>query len=158
MAPKVILVTGASSGFGRSLVEEILVQGDIAVAALRTVSAVSDISSKYGKDRLLVIQLDITVEKQRVAAFDEITKTYGHLDVVINNAGTVGAIGEFEGHCSNERSRGVFGTYFDPLKVYCTTADAYLVFTLPLLRNRQCALSSFFGVCHQKPTSGPLLK
>ena len=111
MAPKIFLVTGTSSGIGRCLVEEILARGDIAVAGLRTVSAMSDLSSKYGKDKLLVVKLDITNENERIAVFEEIQKTFGKLDVLINNAGIVGSVGELESHTSDKGSRNIFGTY-----------------------------------------------
>ncbi|KAM0751717.1 NAD-P-binding protein [Meredithblackwellia eburnea MCA 4105] len=104
MSPKVILVTGASSGFGRALVEQILADGNIAVAGLRTVSAIQDLASL---ERILVLPLDITNSEQREAAFKSIKEKYGRLDVLVNNAGVVGDVGEVES-VTEDRYRACF--------------------------------------------------
>jgi NADP-dependent 3-hydroxy acid dehydrogenase YdfG len=41
------LITGATSGFGRSLTEEVLRQGDIVVGAGRTISRLDDLKGAY---------------------------------------------------------------------------------------------------------------
>lgn len=93
MSPQTILVTGASSGFGRALVDQILAAGNIAIATVRKPSALADIA---GHERLFILELDITNPEQRVAAFAAIRAKYGRLDVAINNAGIVGDVGELE--------------------------------------------------------------
>ncbi|KAI5475942.1 NAD(P)-binding protein [Pseudohyphozyma bogoriensis] len=108
MAPRVFLVTGASSGFGYAMTEEILAQGDIAIATLRTPSALDALVEKHkDHDRLVVLPLDIKIPEQRQKVFDTIKEKYGQLDVVINNAGIVGLLGELEAS-PDAASRDVF--------------------------------------------------
>ncbi|KAI0741673.1 NAD(P)-binding protein [Daedaleopsis nitida] len=88
MSPKIWLITGASTGLGRSLTEIVLEKGDIAVATARSPDTLSELSSKYPSDRLLVLKLDVTVPQDIVRTFAAIKEKFGRLDVVFNNAGT----------------------------------------------------------------------
>ncbi|GAA5977359.1 hypothetical protein JCM11641_000074 [Rhodosporidiobolus odoratus] len=116
MAPRVILVTGSSMGFGRSLVETILARGDIAIATLRKPDVLAEFQTKYGEDRLLVLPLDVTKKEQVDAAFSAVKERFGGLDVLINNAG-ISAFGEVEATPEDE-SRKLFETnFFAPLDI-----------------------------------------
>ena len=102
------IVTGASTGFGRLLTELVLKNGDRAVATLRKPEVLADLASKHGKDKLLVLKLDVTHPEEIKAAFDEATKHFGRIDVVFNNAG-YSVLGEIEG-LPEEIGRAVFET------------------------------------------------
>jgi len=84
------LITGASSGFGRSLMEAALGRGDSVAAAARNVDAFEP------RERLLPVALDVTVAEQRQAAVDAVLDGFGRIDVLVNNAGRtqVGAVEE----------------------------------------------------------------
>lgn len=86
-SPRVWFITGTSSGFGRAVTEHVLKSGDIVVATLRNPSALSDLSATYPASKLLVVQLDVTDAPEIVRAFAKATETFGHIDVVFNNAG-----------------------------------------------------------------------
>lgn len=107
MTPKVFLVTGSSSGFGREVVEKILKQGDIAIATLRKVEALDDLQVQYPASQLLIVPLDITKPEEVSAAFARAKATFGRLDVVVNKAG-ISDIGEAEG-TPTSRVRAIFG-------------------------------------------------
>ncbi|GAA6005710.1 hypothetical protein JCM10207_005303 [Rhodosporidiobolus poonsookiae] len=109
-APHVMLITGASSGLGRSLVEAALAKGDIVVATLRKPKALDDLKSKYSSDRLLVLPLDVTKSEEVKAVFAEAKETFGRLDAVFNNAGTF-IVGELE-YTSEDQARALFETNF----------------------------------------------
>ncbi len=77
VADKAVLVTGASRGIGRALVEEAVRRGASRVyAGTRNLSPSSD-------ERVVPVLLDVTDPAQIRAAAD----TAGSLDVLINNAG-----------------------------------------------------------------------
>lgn len=83
---KVIFITGTSRGFGKIWAEAFLQRGDKVVATARNIEALDDLVNKYG-DNVLPIILDVT---DRAAAFDAVAKAqqhFGHIDVLINNAG-----------------------------------------------------------------------
>ncbi|KAJ7487819.1 hypothetical protein FB451DRAFT_727694 [Mycena latifolia] len=84
--PRVWLVTGASSGFGRAVTDEILANGEIAVATLRTPTVLDDIAAT-NPERLLVVKCDVTKPDDIISAFAAAIEKFGRVDVVFNNAG-----------------------------------------------------------------------
>jgi len=101
---KVWFVTGASSGFGRAIVEEALRRGDSVVAAAR--SKVELLAS----DRLLTVHLDVTKQADIDAAVASAIARFGRIDVLVNNAGysMLGAVEE----TSEAELRNVMETMF----------------------------------------------
>ena len=91
---RVWLITGATSGFGRSLAEEILRRSDIVVGAGRTASRLDDLKDAY--DQLIPVALDVTDTARDAAVVDETVERHGRLDVLVNGAGRtqVGALEE----------------------------------------------------------------
>src|ERR1700754_187090 len=81
------LVTGASRGLGRSLVEAVLDHGDRVVATARSASALDDLARKYGDDRLLRRDLDVTDRDAVFRVIEEVAATAGRIDVLGANAG-----------------------------------------------------------------------
>jgi NAD(P)-dependent dehydrogenase (short-subunit alcohol dehydrogenase family) len=92
---RVWLITGASSGFGRSIAEAALAAGDDVVASARRPSALADLAAAY-PGRVLPLELDVTDGDRIPAAVAEAVQWQGRLDVVVNNAGyaLVGAVEE----------------------------------------------------------------
>jgi NAD(P)-dependent dehydrogenase (short-subunit alcohol dehydrogenase family) len=93
-AGRVWLITGASSGFGRSLAEAVLAAGDTVVAAARRTEPLDDLVAAY-PDRARAIALDVTNQQAAVAAVADVALWYGRIDVLVNNAGR-GMIGAVE--------------------------------------------------------------
>ncbi|KAG1732561.1 hypothetical protein EDB19DRAFT_1733390 [Suillus lakei] len=86
-SPRVWFITGTSSGFGRSMTEYALNQGDIVVATLRKPQVLSDLAARYPADKLLVLKVDVTKQEDIDEAFARTREAFGRLDVVFNNAG-----------------------------------------------------------------------
>jgi len=95
-SPRVWLITGASSGFGRSLTEFLLNQGEIVVATLRKPEVLQELSASYPEDKLLVLKVDVANQADVDHAFARTKEVFGRLDVVFNNAGSAGVLGEAE--------------------------------------------------------------
>lgn len=91
------LITGSSSGLGRALAEKVLERGYRAVVTARKADAVRDLVEHYG-DRAVAVTLDVTKFEQITAAVKAAYDTFGHIDVLVNNAGYgyIGAIEEGE--------------------------------------------------------------
>lgn len=90
---KVALVTGASSGIGRASAIALASQGaKVALAARRVekLEAVAAEIKSHGKEAL-VIPTDVLKNEDIVNAVATTVKTFGKLDILLNNAG-VGAI------------------------------------------------------------------
>jgi NAD(P)-dependent dehydrogenase (short-subunit alcohol dehydrogenase family) len=92
--PRVWLITGASSGFGRAIAEAALAAGDIVVAAARRTDALADLVAS-APERVTALALDVTDGDRISAAVAEVLDGHGRVDVLVNNAGR-GAIGAAE--------------------------------------------------------------
>ncbi|KZP01303.1 NAD(P)-binding protein [Calocera viscosa TUFC12733] len=110
MAPSVWLITGASSGFGRIMAELVLANGDICIATSIDPPALADLVPKYDKEQLMLLETDVTKIQDIALAFKTAEQTYGHIDVVVNNAGVVIAA-EVEG-TPDVRARHMFEVNF----------------------------------------------
>jgi NAD(P)-dependent dehydrogenase (short-subunit alcohol dehydrogenase family) len=94
MSGKIVLVTGASSGFGRLIAEALAGAGHVVYASMRGLSgrnasqveAIAAYAREHGVD-LRALELDVQSEASAVAAIDRIIADHGRLDVLIHNAG-----------------------------------------------------------------------
>jgi NAD(P)-dependent dehydrogenase (short-subunit alcohol dehydrogenase family) len=91
---KIILVTGASSGFGRLSAEALAKAGHTVYASMRdtagrnagNVAQIAAFSKDHGVD-LRALELDVQSQESANAAIAEIVANSGRLDVVMHNAG-----------------------------------------------------------------------
>ncbi len=80
------LVTGASQGLGLALVKQLLEQGFAVAALTRNVDGLREaVGGHY--DRFLPLQAGITNEYRVKQAIEKTISRFGHIDVVVNNAG-----------------------------------------------------------------------
>lgn len=90
---RVWFITGASSGFGRAMVEEALRRGQRVVAAVRQPDQAKELS---GRPDVLVVRLDVTKSSDIQDGIGAAVDRFGAVDVLVNNAGfsIVGAVEE----------------------------------------------------------------
>jgi NAD(P)-dependent dehydrogenase (short-subunit alcohol dehydrogenase family) len=93
-APRVWLVTGASSGFGRAITEAAITAGDVVVATARRPEALADFVTAH-PDRVEALPLDVTDTVAVGALVADVQARYGRIDVLVNNAGR-GQVGAAE--------------------------------------------------------------
>lgn len=86
VAGKVWFITGASSGFGRELAEQVLASGATVVATARKPEHIADLATKY-PGTALVLPLDVTDAASTAAAVEATLAKFGRVDVLVNNAG-----------------------------------------------------------------------
>ena len=91
---KVVIVTGASSGFGRLSANAVARSGHTVYASMRDTSGrnapqVAELQkfAKENKIDLRAIELDVQSQDSVDRAVAKIVSTHGHIDVVIHNAG-----------------------------------------------------------------------
>ena len=83
---KVWFITGASTGFGRLLAEQLLADGANVVATARKPEQLTDLTTKYAAN-VQILPLDVTSQSQIDAALKDALARFGHVDVLVNNAG-----------------------------------------------------------------------
>lgn len=91
---KVWFITGCSTGFGRNLAQEVLQNGGKVAVTARNTNDVKDLVDKY-PDTAFAIALDVTKPQQVKEAVQEAIDKFGHIDVLVNNAG-IGYFGAIE--------------------------------------------------------------
>jgi NAD(P)-dependent dehydrogenase (short-subunit alcohol dehydrogenase family) len=93
---KTWFVTGASSGLGEALSQAVLAAGDSVVATFRRPEQ-AEAFSREAKENGMGLVLDVTHTADISKALLEAKNKFGHIDVLVNNAGygTIGAIEEF---------------------------------------------------------------
>ena len=82
---QVWFITGASKGFGLTLVKQLLDNGHKVAATSRNKANIEEKTSK--NPNLLALTVDITNNDEVKVAIEETIKIFGKIDVVVNNAG-----------------------------------------------------------------------
>ncbi|MEV7524337.1 oxidoreductase [Streptomyces sp. NPDC091371] len=93
-AGRVWLITGASSGFGRTLTEAALAAGDTVVAAARRPQSLDALAADH-PERLVPLAMDVTDIARAEEVVAEVVDRFGRIDVLVNNAGR-GLLGAVE--------------------------------------------------------------
>jgi NAD(P)-dependent dehydrogenase (short-subunit alcohol dehydrogenase family) len=91
---KVWLITGCSTGFGRELAKLTLQLGYKVGVASRKTEDIKDIVAAY-PETAIALQLDVTNPAEIKSAVEQLKQKFGHIDVLVNNAG-IGYFGAIE--------------------------------------------------------------
>jgi NAD(P)-dependent dehydrogenase (short-subunit alcohol dehydrogenase family) len=88
---KVSVVTGAARGIGRATLEVFLEEGARVVATDIDGDALSRTAAAtgLGRDRLVTVMGDVSVEADAEAMIEAATRTWGRLDCLVANAGVI---------------------------------------------------------------------
>ncbi|KAL7813032.1 NAD(P)-binding protein [Trichoderma gracile] len=90
-SPKAVLITGSASGLGLAIAKSLLAHNFLVTISdinpSRLASAKADLATTYPPDRLLAIEANVASEDSVRALVDQAVAHFGHLDIVVNNAG-----------------------------------------------------------------------
>ena len=85
---KVAIVTGAARGIGREIARELLAMGMTVVAVDLKEELLAELPAALGNSQKLVTaKLDVTDSEGFTKLVDDLAEKYGHVDVLVNNAG-----------------------------------------------------------------------
>ena len=90
--PKVVLVTGASSGIGRAAVLAFVKQGHHVTGIARRMDRLHDLALEVAKlpqphGEFLPAEADVTIEETLISVVRQTVAKFGRLDVLVANAG-----------------------------------------------------------------------
>ncbi len=124
------LITGASSGIGRELAQQLAAAGAHLLVTARRAEPLDSLveSSQDLPGQMVAMAGDVTDPGHRTRLCDAVQQRWAALDLLVNNAG-VGAVGPFA-EADPERLRGVFELNF-------FAAVELIRETMPLLRTGQ---------------------
>jgi NAD(P)-dependent dehydrogenase (short-subunit alcohol dehydrogenase family) len=132
MKNKIWFVTGASQGFGLSLVKQLLEKGYWVAATSRTLEglrqALGDAEAAGTGGRLLPLEVDLTKPEAIRRSIERTVEVFGGIDVVVNNAG-YGMDGTAE-EVDEEKLRAIFA-----INVFATIEVTK--FALPYFRGQR---------------------
>ena len=84
---KVVIITGASSGIGKSLAELYVSKGWRLVLAARRIDRLKEFEITHPETEILSVQTDVSVEADCKNLIEKAIQRFGQIDVLINNAG-----------------------------------------------------------------------
>lgn len=84
--PKTWFITGASSGLGLEMTQQLLAQGHKVIATLRRPGTLTQLEQEY-RERLATVQLDLIEPESIVSAVEGAFERHGRIDVIVSNAG-----------------------------------------------------------------------
>jgi len=111
---QVWLITGAGRGMGIDVARAALAAGHAVVGTARNAASVTDALGEH--DDLLAVPLDVTDPAAAEAAVAAAVDRFGHLDVLVNNAGSFYA-GFFEEMTPEDFRAQIESTLFGPVNV-----------------------------------------
>jgi len=90
LSNKTVIITGASSGIGKSLAQEFAKHRANLVLGARQIGILHELGQNLEKQyqiKVLPVQCDVTSEEECANLISQAVKTFGAIDVLINNAG-----------------------------------------------------------------------
>ncbi len=83
----VVLITGASRGFGAAAARECAARGSLVAATMRDPDRDGEAVREGFEDRIATFPLDVTDAASIEAAVEAVRERFGRIDVLVNNAG-----------------------------------------------------------------------
>lgn len=84
---RVVLVTGASSGFGWEIAKQFAKNGDMVIAVGRRKDRLEALKKELPEADIFSLVLDVTSKEDVFKAIENLPKKYQGIDILINNAG-----------------------------------------------------------------------
>ena len=82
---RIVLITGASSGYGKATAKAFKDNGDTVIMTARNAERLEEARKEVGGD--LAFSMDVTNPADWDRAVETVKSTYGRLDILVNNAG-----------------------------------------------------------------------
>ncbi|SFP17588.1 NADP-dependent 3-hydroxy acid dehydrogenase YdfG [Cohaesibacter marisflavi] len=84
---KVVVITGASSGLGAETARHLIQAGAKVALGARRLDRLEALAGELGDENCVAAKVDVSDRGAVTALVDQAVKTFGHIDVMINNAG-----------------------------------------------------------------------
>src|SRR5690242_7398740 len=116
MANQIVLITGASRGFGAAAARKIAGRGHTVIATMRNPARDGDAVRAGFEDRVELAPLDVTDGDGVTGVVDDVLRRHGHIDILINNAG-YGVYGPAEAGTEEQLRRQLDTNTFGPWRM-----------------------------------------
>ena len=96
---RIVLITGASAGFGWATAKQFVKQGDKVIACARRNERLQDLRSELGEDNIYALPLDVSDAIQVSTLLSSLPPEWQDIDILVNNAGL--ALGSNPAHTAD---------------------------------------------------------
>lgn len=83
---RIVVITGASSGYGKAMTKKFKENGDVVIMAARNKQKLEQAKEEIHGD--FAVAMDVTIPKDWELLRNAVMKKYGRIDILINNAGS----------------------------------------------------------------------
>ncbi|MGT2887378.1 SDR family NAD(P)-dependent oxidoreductase [Streptococcus didelphis] len=84
---EIVLVTGASAGFGQAIVAKLVSDGYKVIGAARRLEKLKELERQFGSEHFYALQMDVSSRSTVDAALSQLSEKWQKIDILINNAG-----------------------------------------------------------------------
>jgi NAD(P)-dependent dehydrogenase (short-subunit alcohol dehydrogenase family) len=112
---KTLLITGASTGFGRALANGALARGHQVALAVRSTGSISDLITSH-PEKAHAIRFDLSNPADAERVVRETVERFGRIDALINNAG-YGLLAALEETSDDQLERNLATNFSGPLRL-----------------------------------------
>jgi len=84
---RIVLITGASAGFGQAATKRFIQLGDKVIACARRKERLIELQNSLGEDKVYPMTLDVTDSLQISQLLESLPQEWRDIDVLVNNAG-----------------------------------------------------------------------
>jgi short-subunit dehydrogenase len=86
---RTVLITGASGGIGAAISRQLASEGMHVILVARRIEIMETLAQEIQNagGQATVIPADLSNEKERISVYEKVMAQFGHLDILINNAG-----------------------------------------------------------------------
>ena len=135
---RIVLITGASSGYGKATAKAFADLGDTVIMASRNIAKLEEACKEVGG--ALAIPMDVTKPEDWEKAVEIINEKYGKLDILVNNAGGGVAIKEVTEFTTDEID--------DVIKLNLNSVIYGCRAFAPMMQNQKCGtMINISSVC-----------
>lgn len=143
---KTVLITGATSGFGRATARRFAAGGWRIIATGRRVERLRQLASELGTDRVYGAAFDIRDGQAMEAAMTGLPADWREVDLLVNNAGL--ALGTAPAQQAN------LGQWLQMIDTNVTALSRMTYLMLPALIKRRGAIINISSIAARYPYSG----
>jgi len=84
---RIVLITGASAGFGQAAAKRYIAKGDRVIACARRNDRLQALQNELGEKNLLPLKLDVCDTQQTANLLNRLPSHWQAIDILVNNAG-----------------------------------------------------------------------